>query len=202
MKITHQFSNTDTPRVIELERDHVLKPKSPDLDGIYFTGGYVAEGITEADIAAHYTETGILDVPKYNGKQLQETAIIAATLAALDIDAEIYDPAATAADTAWRPGLFVKAGAQLTHAGYWWLAKKSHLTTPDNAPGLLSNTWNKLGPVETKPPPAGAYPPWDTTGKTKYALGDRVTHNGLNWESTVTNNTSEPKPGEAKWKQL
>lgn len=50
-------------------------------------------------------------------------------------------------------------------------------------------------------PPVGypAWAPWPGSGPT-YQIGDRVTHNGFNWEATVGNNVWEP--GVFGWVQI
>jgi len=55
----------------------------------------------------------------------------------------------------------------------------------------------------TVPSNGGEYPAWqvwDGNNENLYQVGDRVTHNGLNWESTVADNHWEP--GVFGWKQI
>lgn len=57
-------------------------------------------------------------------------------------------------------------------------------------------------PVDPDPDPEPGYPvwmPWDNVGPL-YQLGDRVTHNGKNWEATTGNNHWEP--GVYGWEDL
>ena len=203
MQIIHQPANKDTHRILTPSPDFMLT--LPSLPGCFFPSVIVDASVTIESASATFGETSVLNVPAYNAKKLEEERITSGLLDALGIDAEIYDfdVLSTPTDALWRPGLLVKAGQQLIHNGYWWLVKKDHLTALGNEPGVNSNTWNKLGAapaIEPPTPPTGTYPAWDS--KVKNNIGDKVTHNGANWESLVNNNTSEPKDGEAKWKKL
>lgn len=49
--------------------------------------------------------------------------------------------------------------------------------------------------------PSGAILPWEQPSSTNpYMIGDKVTHNGKTWESTVDNNVWEP--GEYGWQEV
>jgi hypothetical protein len=72
-------------------------------------------------------------------------------------------------------------------------------TVNPHAPGVSG--WTDIGPVdgaEPEPEPAG-YPAWQpwTSGLTEdlYQIGDRVSHNGSDWEASLGNNHWEPGSG-------
>jgi hypothetical protein len=75
-------------------------------------------------------------------------------------------------------------GALVTHGGNLWQS-----TTAANVwePGVSG--WRNL-----TVPAGGGYPAWvqPTGGHDAYNLGDRVSHNGQSWESTVAANVWEP----------
>lgn len=60
-----------------------------------------------------------------------------------------------------------------------------------------------IGGTDPGDPGDGDYPAWqewDGTNESLYQIGDRVTHNGLNWESTAADNHWEP--GVFGWQQI
>ena len=88
----------------------------------------------------------------------------------------------------WSAGQAYTAGYKVQHGGKLWRCLQDHTSQdgwePDNAPSL----WAKvLIPDET------VIPEWEQPDSTNpYMTGDKVTHNGVTWESTIDNNVWEP----------
>lgn len=94
------------------------------------------------------------------------------------------------------PGLFADwdeaaeyaIGNRVRYGGTLYRCLTAHTAqstwTPTDAPSL----WAKV-----LTDPSGEIKPWEQPDSTNpYAKGDRVTHNGKTWESTVDNNVWEP----------
>lgn len=98
----------------------------------------------------------------------------------------------------WRPGEDVKIGNLRRYNDITYVVIQAHTTQedwpPDTVPALF------LGRPE--PNPGETYPPWvqPTGAHDAYKEGDKVTHNGLNWESAQDNNVWEP--GIAGWIEI
>lgn len=89
---------------------------------------------------------------------------------------------------AWASGQVYTAGYKVQHGGKLWRCLQDHTSQdgwePESAPSL----WAKvLIPDET------VVPEWEQPDSTNgYMTGDKVTHNGVTWESTIDNNVWEP----------
>ena len=83
-------------------------------------------------------------------------------------------------------------GEKVTHNGEDW---QSDINANVWEPGV--SQWTNLNVVV--PPGYPAWAPWPGSGPT-YQVGERVTHNGFNWEATVGNNVWEP--GVFGWIQI
>ena len=88
----------------------------------------------------------------------------------------------------------MEAGALRTHDGLPYEAIQAHATQADWTPAATPALWRRWRVPEATPEP------WvQPTGSTDaYGIGDRVTHQGQTWESTVANNVWEPGTG-ALW---
>lgn len=89
---------------------------------------------------------------------------------------------------AWRSGAAYAAGTRLRYNGVLYRVLQAHTSqaswTPDAAPSLFAKV--------LIPDPA-TVPAWEQPDSTNpYAAGDRVTHGGKTWVSTVDNNVWEP----------
>ena len=89
---------------------------------------------------------------------------------------------------AWEPGKSYSAGERVSYGGILYSVLQAHTSqdtwTPTAAPSLFAQV---LIPDPDNPPE------WIQPDSTNpYAAGDRVTHNGKLWESTVDNNVWEP----------
>lgn len=95
-------------------------------------------------------------------------------------------------------------GDRVSHNGYIWISRVANNVWE---PGVFG--WSIIA-TATEPPPGDdpdpqgetypAWVPWDSQPGSLYQIGDRVSHNGLNWEATVGNNHWEP--GVYGWQQI
>lgn len=88
-------------------------------------------------------------------------------------------------DAEWRPGVMAEAGVVVQYESRSYRAITPHLTQADWTPDITPSLW-KREHEEFAPwyQPSGAHD--------AYMKGDRVTHLGGRWESTVDHNTWEP----------
>ena len=88
----------------------------------------------------------------------------------------------------WENGTAYNANTRVRYDGILYRCLQSHTAqdgwTPIDSPSL----WAKVLVSED-----GTALPWEQPDSTNpYMKGDKVTHNGKNWESTVDNNVWEP----------
>lgn len=99
----------------------------------------------------------------------------------------------------WQAGEAVQVGDLRSYDGRLYKCIQAHTTQADWQPPNVPALW-----VDTAPP--DVIPEWrqPTGAHDAYAFGDRVTHNGVVWESLVNANVWEPgAPGTASlWKQV
>lgn len=95
-------------------------------------------------------------------------------------------------------GQQAKAGAYYRHDGLLWRvnAGQGHTIQADWEPGQAAALFSRVGD------PADEYPEWiqPTGAHNAYAKGDKVTHGGKRWVSTVDANTWEP--GAYGWEEV
>lgn len=97
----------------------------------------------------------------------------------------------------WAAGVDYATGYKAQHGGRLWRCLQNHASQdgwePESAPSL----WAKvLVPDET------VAPEWEQPDSTNpYSAGDKVTHNGKMWVSTIDNNVWEPGTVEY-WKEV
>lgn len=122
-------------------------------------------------------------------------------------------------DFIWVPGIDVEVGETFEYEGDYYTVVQAHTTqadwAPDSAPALweLVESEEPSDPEEPEPEPEAeepdpepenegypAWEPWDGNNENLYQTGDRVTHNGSNWEATTGNNHWEP--GEFGWQEI
>lgn len=89
---------------------------------------------------------------------------------------------------AWRSGVDYVTGQRVLRGGVLYKALQDHTSqddwTPDAAPSLFARVLI---------PDATAIPEWEQPGSTNpYMSGDKVSHNGSTWVSTIDNNVWEP----------
>ena len=97
----------------------------------------------------------------------------------------------------WNAGQAYTVGYKVQHGGKLWRCIQSHTSQsgwePDNAPSL----WAKV-----LIPDENVVPEWEQPDSTNpYSAGDKVTHNGKTWVSTIDNNVWEPGTVEY-WKEV
>ena len=98
---------------------------------------------------------------------------------------------------AWRSGVDYVAGQRVLRGGVLYKALQDHTSqddwTPDAAPSLFAKVLI---------PDAETIPEWEQPDSTNpYSKGDKVTHNGKTWVSTIDNNVWEPGTVEY-WKEV
>ena len=89
---------------------------------------------------------------------------------------------------AWRAGVEYVTGQRVLHGGVLYKVLQDHTSqddwTPDAAPSLFARVLI---------PDATAIPEWEQPDSTNpYMSGDKVSHNGSTWVSTIDNNVWEP----------
>lgn len=88
----------------------------------------------------------------------------------------------------WGAGIFYDAGLRVRHEDILYTVLTAHMTqadwTPDAAPSLFAKVLI---------PDPGVIPVWEQPDSTNaYNKGDKVTHKGKTWISTVDSNVWEP----------
>lgn len=88
----------------------------------------------------------------------------------------------------WATDTDYAAGFKVQYGGKLYKCLQSHTSQPDWTPDAAPSLWAKvLIPDET------VIPEWEQPDSTNpYRAGDKVTHNGKTWTSTVDNNVWEP----------
>ena len=89
---------------------------------------------------------------------------------------------------AWRSGVNYVTGQRVLHGGVLYKVLQDHTSQddwiPDAAPSLFARVLI---------PDATAIPEWEQPDSTNpYMSGDKVSHNGSTWVSTIDNNVWEP----------
>ena len=97
----------------------------------------------------------------------------------------------------WDSGVAYTTGYKVQHGGKLWRCLQAHTSQdgwePDSAPSL----WEKV-----LIPDENVVPEWEQPDSTNpYSAGDKVTHNGKTWVSTIDNNVWEPGTVEY-WKEV
>lgn len=89
---------------------------------------------------------------------------------------------------AWVVGRLYKVGERVQHKGVLSKCLIEHTSQADWAPDVAPSLWAKV-----LTDPSGAVLPWEQPESTNpYMAGDRVTHDGKTWQSTLDNNVWEP----------
>lgn len=92
--------------------------------------------------------------------------------------------------TPYAVGVALKVGDRIEHEGLRYVIIQAHTTQLDWIPSALPALYLLIPDV----PDGQDYANWSQPAGAHdaYALGDRVTHNGSNWESAVASNVWEP----------
>lgn len=93
-------------------------------------------------------------------------------------------------------GAVYSAGKRLNYNGTIYKVLQNHTSQTDWTPDITASLYAKV-----LIPDADVIPEWEQPESTNpYMTGDKVTHNGKTWESTVDNNVWEP--GEYGWTEV
>lgn len=88
----------------------------------------------------------------------------------------------------WRSGQAYAADERVQAGGVLYSCLQAHTSQPDWMPEVAVSLWARV----LIPDPEVA-PEWVQPESTNpYMAGDKVTHNGRTWESTIDNNVWEP----------
>lgn len=89
---------------------------------------------------------------------------------------------------AWRAEDTYDAGERVRYGGALYKCLQPHAAQPDWTPAAAPSLWAKVLTSETGEPL-----PWEQPESTNpYMKGDKVTHGGKTWVSTMDNNVWEP----------
>lgn len=113
-------------------------------------------------------------------------------------DEELFYQSAQSKAVPWELGLTVKKHALLSHAGKIYSVVQGHtIVDPNHTPDAVLSLYSEI----PAPGPSG-YPEWvQKYAETYYHVGDRVTHDGKNWECTAAdaNGNNVWMPGVFGW---
>lgn len=88
----------------------------------------------------------------------------------------------------WKSGKNYTAGYRVNYNGVLYKCLQDHTSQDDWTPGAAPSLWAKV-----LIPDLNIIPEWEQPDSTNpYAKGDKVTHNGKTWESSIDNNVWEP----------
>lgn len=89
---------------------------------------------------------------------------------------------------AWKPGTAYEVGRKVQYGGTLYRCLIAHTAQDDWMPTVAPSLWAKV-----MIPDASVIPEWEQPDSTNpYMKGDKVTHNGKTWVSSVDNNVWEP----------
>lgn len=101
---------------------------------------------------------------------------------------------------AWAPGVSYEAGQRVLYRGTLYKVLTAHTSQEDWTPPAAPSLFAKV-----LIPDPEVIPAWEQPDSTNpYMKGDKVTHNGSTWVSTVDNNVWEPGATgtESLWQQV
>ena len=88
----------------------------------------------------------------------------------------------------WNSSAAYAAGDRVRYDGVLYKCLQAHTAQPSWTPTAAPSLWAKVLTSDT-----GAPLPWEQPESTNpYKKGDKVTHNGQTWVSTIDNNVWEP----------
>ena len=123
------------------------------------------------------------------GRYLEAAKVIRAAMdaaAAVLTDAQALEAAALY--PAWSAAGDYDAGERVRFGGALYKCLQAHAAQPDWTPAAAPSLWAKVLTSDT-----GAPLPWEQPDSTNpYMKGDKVTHAGKTWVSTIDNNVWEP----------
>lgn len=89
----------------------------------------------------------------------------------------------------WKAGIAYKTGKKIQYGGIVWKVLQDHTSQEGWEPGVAPSLFGEI----LNPDPE-VIKEWEQPGgyKLPYMAGDKVTHNGSTWVSTIDNNVWEP----------
>ena len=88
----------------------------------------------------------------------------------------------------WKSGKDYAAGYRVNYNGVLYKCLQGHTSQDDWMPEAAPSLWAKV-----LIPDPNVIPEWEQPDSTNpYMAGDKVTHNGKTWESSIDNNVWEP----------
>lgn len=88
----------------------------------------------------------------------------------------------------WKEGLAYTTGKKIQYGGIVWKVLQDHTSQAGWEPGVAPSLF-----AEVLIPDPDVIPEWKQPDSTNpYMAGDKVTHNGSTWVSTIDNNVWEP----------
>lgn len=105
----------------------------------------------------------------------------------------------------WEEGKEYKAGELVRKDGVLYKVLQDHSSQSDWIPETASSLFSRLLVEKDEDSVQITVSEWEQPNSTNpYSKGDRVTHNGKTWESTVDNNVWEPGllVTKALWKEV
>lgn len=98
----------------------------------------------------------------------------------------------------WASGVTYQTGKRLNYNGVIYKVLQNHTSQSDWKPDETSSLYAKV-----LIPDSTVIPEWEQPESTNaYMTGDKVTHNGITYESLIDNNVWEPGTDETLWKVL
>lgn len=130
-------------------------------------------------------------------KRAEAEAILAAMVTLREGATDAQALAVPVLYPAWRSGVDYVTGQRVLHGGVLYKVLQDHTSQDDWTPDAAVSLYAKvLIPDET------VIPEWVQPDSTNpYMKGDKVTHNGKTWVSTIDNNVWEPGTVEY-WKEV
>lgn len=97
----------------------------------------------------------------------------------------------------WAAGQAYTAGYKVQYGGKLWRCLQAHTSQDGWEPDSATSLWAKVLITDEN-----VVPEWEQPDSTNpYSAGDKVTHNGKTWVSTIDNNVWEPGTVEY-WKEV
>ena len=88
----------------------------------------------------------------------------------------------------WKAGIAYTTGKKIQYGGVVWKVLQDHTSQEGWEPGVAPSLF-----AEVLIPDPDVIPEWKQPDSTNpYMTGDKVTHNGSTWVSTIDNNVWEP----------
>lgn len=88
----------------------------------------------------------------------------------------------------WKAGIAYTTGKKIQYGGVVWKVLQDHTSQEGWEPGVAPSLF-----AEVLIPDPDVVPEWKQPDSTNpYMTGDKVTHNGSTWVSTIDNNVWEP----------